>query len=127
VKSYRYAGGDMAVRVLFSPWRFEDEYVSVTPKVPFAGIEQTQVSHEHALYRNPNAQGRLVIFGDSFAGMLMPFFAQNFGEVHRYSAEEINGAVVAQHRPSAVIFETVERHADRLLRPPINLPQLCDK
>ena len=44
----------MAVRVLFSPWRIEDEYVSVTPEVPFAGIEQTQVSHEHALYRNPN-------------------------------------------------------------------------
>ncbi len=64
---------------------------------------------------------------DSFVGALMPFFAQNFGEVHRYSAEEINGAVVAQYRPSAVIFETVERHADRLLRPPINLPQLCDK
>ena len=37
VKSYRYAGGDMAVRVLFSPWRFDDVYVSVTPKMPFAG------------------------------------------------------------------------------------------
>jgi alginate O-acetyltransferase complex protein AlgJ len=127
VKSYRYAGGDMAVRVLFSPWRFEDENVSVTPKAPPAGIEELQVNHEHAVVRNPNAKGRLVIFGDSFLGLLMPFFAQNFEEVHRYSAEEINGAIVAQLRPSAVIFETVERHAERLLRPPVNLPQLCDK
>ena len=29
VKSSRYPGGDMAVRVLFSPWRFDDSYVSV--------------------------------------------------------------------------------------------------
>jgi hypothetical protein len=127
VKAYRYAGGDMAVRVLFSPWRFDDTYVAVAPKVPLAGIEQTLVAHDHTLFRNPNAKGRLVIFGDSFAHTLMPFLTQNFEEVHRYSAEEINGAVAARHRPAAVVFQMVERHAERLLRPPLNLAQLCDR
>ena len=66
VKSSRYAGGDMAVRVLFSPWRFDDSYVTVRPKVPVAGDQQTQVAHDHTLYRNPNGKGRLVVFGDTF-------------------------------------------------------------
>jgi len=127
VKSSRYPGGDMAVRVLFSPWRFDDSYVTVRPKMPSPEIKQTQVAHEHALYRNPNGKGRLVIFGDSFVDALMPFLAQNFAEVHRYSAEWIDGAVAAQHRPAAVIFQTVERHAERLLLPPRNLSQLCGK
>ncbi len=127
VKSSRYAGGDMAVRVLFSPWRFEDSYVTVRPKAPVAGIEQSRVAHDHTLYRNPNGKGRLVVFGDSFVHALMPFLTQNFEEVHRYSAEEVNGAVAARHRPSAVVFQMVERHAERLLRAPRNLPQLCDK
>jgi hypothetical protein len=127
VKPFPYAGGDMAVRVLFSPWRFDDTYVTVQPKMPLAGIEQTEVAHDHTLYRNPNAKGRLVVFGDSFVHKLMPFLTQNFAEVHRYSAEQVDGAVVAQLRPSAVVFQMVERHAERLLRPPANLPRLCDK
>ena len=127
VKSFRYAGGDMAVRVLFSPWRFDDSYVSVAPKAPLAGIEQTLVAHDHTLFRNPNGKGRFVLFGDSFAHALMPFLTQNFEEVHRYSAEQVDGAVAARHRPDAVIFQTVERHAERLLRAPLNLNRLCDK
>lgn len=127
VKSIPYAGGDMAVRVLFSPWRFDDSYVFVAPKTPLVRIEQSLVAHDHTLYRNPNGKGRLVVFGDSFVHPLMPFLTQNFEEVHRYSAEEINGAVAAQHRPAAVVFQMVERHAERLLRPPLNLPQLCNR
>jgi hypothetical protein len=34
---------------------------------------------------------------------------------------------VARLRPNAVVFQMVERHAERLLRSPLNLPQLCDK
>ena len=33
VKSYRYPGGDMAVRVLFSPGQFDNSFVTVRPKV----------------------------------------------------------------------------------------------
>jgi len=127
VKAFPYAGGDMAVRVLFSPWRFDDTYVTVQPKAPLVGIEHTEIAHDHTLYRNPNGKGRLVVFGDSFVHKLMPFLTQNFAEVHRYSAEQVDGAVVAQLRPSAVVFQMVERHAERLLRPPLNLPGLCDK
>ena len=70
---------------------------------------------------------RLVVFGDSFVHTLMPFLTQNFEEVHRYSAEEVNGAVAARHQPAAVVFQMVERHGERLLRPPLRLQALCDK
>ena len=126
VTSAPYAGGDMAVRVLFSPWRFSDENVMVRAKMP-GRIEISQVAHDHTLYRNPQGEGRLVIFGDSFIHTLMPFFAQNFAEVHRYSAEEVNGATAASHQPTAVIYQMVERHAERLLRPHRALETLCSR
>ncbi len=125
VNSAPYAGGDMAVRVLFSPWRFGDAFVDVRPKPPLTGVERVEVAHDHTLYRNSGGKGRLVVFGDSFVHALMPFFAQNFEEVHRYTAERIDGAVAARHRPAAVIYLMVERHAERLLQAPINLPDLC--
>jgi hypothetical protein len=68
-----------------------------------------------------------VLLGDSFASLLMPFLAQHFQEVHRYVVEAFDGSIVARHRPDAVIFEMVERHAERLLLPPIDLPRTCAK
>jgi len=127
VTSNPYPGGDMAVRVLFSPWRFQDEYVTVRPKVPMVERRQTQLAHDHTLFRNPQGRGRLVLFGDSFGHALVPFLGQHFAEVHRYTAETIDGAVAARHRPAAVIFQLIERHGERLLHPPVNLSRLCRK
>ena len=69
----------------------------------------------------------MVLFGDSFATLLVPFLAQHFAEVHRYAAERFDGAIVALHRPDLVIFETLESYAPRLLLPPINLDMACSK
>jgi alginate O-acetyltransferase complex protein AlgJ len=127
VKSLPYPGGDMAVYVLFSPWRFKDEFAWVEPKTPMPGIERTVVTAGHIVYRNPNATGRLVVFGDSFVYAALPFLAQNFAEVNAYRATKVDGAVAAQHQPTAVILLTVERFAQRLLQLHVNLSQLCDK
>ena len=123
----RYAGGDMAMRVLFSPWRFPDENVGVTPKVPIAGERENMLDRRHFLHRNPRGKGRLLLFGDSFASQLVPFLAQHFAEVYRYVGEEIDGAVVARLRPDVVLLQMVERYAGRLLTPHINLAQLCQE
>ena len=53
--------------------------------------------------------------------------AQHFAEVHRYPAEQIDGAVVALHHPDFVMFETLESYSPRLLLPPINLDAACRK
>ena len=122
-----YPGGDMATRVLFSPWRFADENVSLEGKPPISDEREIQIDPSHFVQRNPRGKGSMVLFGDSFATLLVPFLAQHFAEVHRYAAERFDGAVVAVHRPDLVIFETLESYAPRLLLPPINLGAACSK
>jgi hypothetical protein len=122
-----YPGGDMATRVLFSPWRFADDNVSLTPKLPIPGPGEVQIDRVHFVHRNPGGTGRIVLFGDSFATLLVPFLAQHFSEVHRYVGEEFNGSVVAAHQPDIVLLETLESYLPRLLLPPINLGSACDK
>jgi alginate O-acetyltransferase complex protein AlgJ len=122
-----YPGGDMATRVLFSPWRFSDEDVSLHPKLPIPGPGQVQIDRDHFVHRNPRGTGRIVLFGDSFATQLVPFLAQHFEEVHRYPADKFDGAVVASHHPDIVLLETLESYSPRLLLPPINLDLACEK
>jgi hypothetical protein len=124
-----YPGGDMAARVLFSPWRFSDNNVQVRPKEPAPAIEQTEVDYEHTLYRNPQGRGlgRIVLFGDSFAYGLMPFLALHFEEAHRITSNVFRGDVIAQLHADAVVLEIVERYAARLLEPQIELSRACER
>jgi len=127
ITSAPYPGGDMAVRVLFSPWRFPDEDVTMRPKTPLPDPEVIQVDRGHILVRSAQGSGRIIVFGDSFSIALVPFLALQFHEVHSYAAAELDGAVVAQQHPSAVVFETLESYADKLLEPTHNLDRLCEK
>jgi alginate O-acetyltransferase complex protein AlgJ len=122
-----YPGGDMATRVLFSPWRFADENVRLEGKPPISDEREIEIEHDHFVQRNPRGRGRMVLLGDSFATLLVPFLAQHFAEVHRYAAEQIDGAVVAFHRPDFVMFETLESYSPRLLLAPINLDAACGR
>jgi alginate O-acetyltransferase complex protein AlgJ len=123
----RYPGGDMATRVLFSPWRFADDNVGVAPKVAIAGEREIMIDRRHFIHRNPRGKGRLLMFSDSFGSQLVPFLAQHFAEVYRYVGEEIDGLVVERLRPDVVLFQLVERYAGRLLTPHINLPRVCQE
>lgn len=127
ITATRYAGGDMANRVLFSPWRFPDEDVSVKPfnRAPFSG--EIRIDRSHLVARNPNGKGKLILFGDSFAEALVPFLWQHFAEVHRYIDVKFDGSAIASHRPDAVLLLMVERHANRLLQPQVNMSQACEK
>lgn len=122
-----YPGGDMATRVLFSPWRFADEDVVLEPREPVAEAGEVQINQSLFVARNPEGRGRLVLFGDSFAALLVPFLARHFAQVHRYAAQRIDGATVAGEHPDAVVFETLESYASRLLLPPVNLDAACAK
>jgi hypothetical protein len=122
-----HPGGDMATRVLFSPWRFADENVELEPKEPVAEEGQLAIDRAHFVQRNPQGRGRMVLFGDSFATMLVPFLARHFAEVHRYVGEQFDGAVIALEHPDVVVLETLESYAPRLLLPPVNLDWACAK
>ncbi len=120
-----YPGGDMATRVLFSPWRFPDEDVRLEGKPPISDEREVKIDEAHFVQRNPRGKGRIVLIGDSFATLLVPFLAQHFAEVHRYTGEVFDGAVVALHRPDFVMLETLESYSPRLLLPSINLHVAC--
>jgi alginate O-acetyltransferase complex protein AlgJ len=122
-----YPGGDMATRVLFSPWRFADENVLLDGKPPISDAREVQIDRAHFVQHNPRGKGRMVLFGDSFATLLVPFLAQHFAEVHRYVGEEFDGAVIALHHPDFVMLETLESYSPRLLLPPINLDAACSR
>jgi hypothetical protein len=111
----------MAARVLFSPWRFDDEDVSLSPKGPLSAQRETQIDEVHFVSRNPSATGRLVIFGDSFAERMVQFFTPHFNEVHRYLGGTFDGSIIAIHRPQFVLLEVTERYLDELLKPPVGL------
>jgi alginate O-acetyltransferase complex protein AlgJ len=125
VENEPHKGGDIAVRVLFSPWRFPDEIVAVQPKPPFVRPPEKFEGRGYYTQSNPLGKGTLVIFGDSFATQLGAFMGQHFAETYRYVGEEYDGAVIARHRADAVVLLTVERYADRLLRPQRNMGQAC--
>jgi hypothetical protein len=120
-----YGGGDMATRVLFSPWRFRDEDVSLLPKGPLWIQGEIRIDDRHFVARNPSATGRLVLIGDSFAERIVQFFAQHFNEVHRYAGTTFDGSIIARHQPQLVLLEVAERYLDALLKPPVELARAC--
>ena len=115
----------MAARVLFSPWRFQDEDVSLSPKGPLSVEGEIRIDEVHFLSRNPSARGRVVVFGDSFAERMVQFFAPHFNEVHRYIGGTLDGSIIASHRPQLVLLEVAERYLDALLKPPVELTRAC--
>jgi len=121
-----YEGGDMATRVLFSPWRFPDEDILVAPNVTTIPDMGQRPVGDFFVQRNPRGSGKILLLGDSFAIYLVPFLANHFREVYRVVAERFDGSLIAAVHPDLVVLETVESYLPRLLLPPLNLERTCD-
>jgi hypothetical protein len=120
-----YAGGDMATFVLFSPWRYPDENVSVRRKTPETLIREQIIDPRTFIARNPNGRGKLLLIGDSFTHGPVRYLQQHFAEVHRVISTSVDGEAVARLRPDAVLMLVVERNLEHLLRPSVNLAKTC--
>ena len=119
-----YPGGDMATFILFSPWRFPDEDVSV--KAPAAGLPPEQhIDPRYSIARNPEGKGKLLLIGDSFTGGPVRYLQQHFAEVHRVISTTVDGDLVARIKPDVVLVLAVERNLERLLLPKVNPAKLC--
>ena len=125
VSARRYPGGDMATVVLFSPWRFPDEDVSVRRKTPAALPAEQHLDPRYSITRNPNGQGKLLLIGDSFTQGPIRYLQQHFAEVHRVISTSVDGGLVARLRPDVVLMLVVERNLEHLLRPHVNLAKAC--
>jgi hypothetical protein len=73
-------------------------------------------------YRNPARTGRLLLYGDSFSELMLPFLAQHFGEVTGLPRAQIDAQDLQNHHPDVVILEVLERLLAALEAGPLNLP-----
>jgi alginate O-acetyltransferase complex protein AlgJ len=120
-----YPGGDMATFILFSPWRFSDQDVSVQAARLAKLPPEQQIDPRYSIARNPEGKGRLLVIGDSFTGAPVRYFQQHFAEVHRVISTTVDGDLVARIKPDAVLVLAVERNLERLLLPMVNPAKLC--
>lgn len=113
-----YAGGDIAVSLLSLPNYFEDQEITLT----LPGDTVHPVDPARLQYRNPKAQGRLLLYGDSFSEQMLPFLAQSFAHVTAIRRVSVEDADIAAERPDVVVLEVLERLLGGLEAAPAKLP-----
>ena len=123
----RYEGGDLAVRMLFSPWRFPDRDVILRPRPDVPAVSSALLADRGQMLTNPQGMGRLLLEGDSFAPPLADFLARHFATVLVPETGRLDGEVVARDRPDVVLLEVAERNLNRLAREPRQLVRACDR
>ena len=123
----RYEGGDLAVRMLFSPGRFPDHDVILLPRPEVPAVSSDVLVGGGRMLTNPQGTGRLLLEGDSFAPPLAEFLARHFATVLVPETGRFDGEVVARHRPDVVLLEVAERNLNRLAREPRQLGRACDR
>lgn len=113
-----YAGGDIAVSLLSLPNYFEDQEITLT----LPGDTVHPVDPARLQYRNPKAQGRLLLYGDSFSEQMLPLLAQRFGHVAAIRRAQVDADDIAAERPDVVVLEVLERLLGGLETAPAKLP-----
>lgn len=113
-----FAGGDIAVSLLSLPNYFDDTQIRMT--LPGDTAEALDAAQRH--YRNPTRTGRLLLYGDSFSELMLPFLAQHFGEVTGLPRAQIDAQDLQEHRPDVLVLEVLERLLGALEAGSLNLP-----
>ena len=102
----------------------ESDYVYDLPLDYTYASKSTSVEDGWLITENANGSGTLLMFRDSFANNLIPFFSQSFQTAY-YSKGEPNllEMYVELYQPDQVVIQKVERNiADYLENPPILTP-----
>jgi alginate O-acetyltransferase complex protein AlgJ len=122
------AGGDIATHMLYLPWYFPDDRISLRGKAAEPPLE-IESQRDRRLIANPQRQGRLLILSDSFGDFLVGLLARHFHEVEQLSRPTwpaaFDGERVALRKTDAVIIEIAERSLPELLQPPRRLERAC--
>ncbi|CAG4907119.1 alginate O-acetyltransferase AlgX-related protein [Paraburkholderia saeva] len=126
-----FKGGDIAVNLLDLPDYFEDYVVPFDPVEPRHAHEITlpgwpaDIDDAFRVTENPAARGDLLLYRDSFAGELMPFFAEDFHHMYSFLGRKVDGERVRQAHPKVVMLQIVERSLRHLNEGPVNMEQAC--
>lgn len=130
VTQHPFDQGDIAINMLSLPGYFQDfdtRFDKLTlrqARQVSATMDAQSVSRQFT--ENPQGQGKLLLYRDSFAGELMPFLSEDFSHIWSYLGSTVDGTEIRRHSPSVVIVEIVERNI-RALRnsSPRNLENIC--
>ena len=119
--------GDLAYNLLL-PTRFPDSELLLRPVVAMPEIEQVQASFVNRAFGNKDAGNKstMLVFGDSFAPPLARLLARQYDTVY-LRPPVVDAGTIGQLKPRVVLFETVARHASRLLVPIANTAGACPR
>ncbi|MDR1674734.1 MAG: hypothetical protein LBR54_04710 [Oscillospiraceae bacterium] len=76
---------------------------------PYISPEDVTVTTE-----NPNGNGKLLVYRDSFCNALLPFFAQHFKEAYFSRITPYDLSLIDEFQPDLVIIEIAERNVPLL-------------
>ncbi len=102
-------------------WNYNYEYESTYQYVTEDGSDEVDVEDAWIMTENPDGEGSLLMFRDSFGNTLLPLMANTFGEGYfsrgvPYSIE----SYMETYEPETVICEKVERNINEFcLDPPV--------
>jgi hypothetical protein len=105
-------GGDLAVCIQQQDEMQETQGITFKPRWPLAALKQTSTERATAgvATKNPDKNGKAVIFRDSFAEALVPFMGYHFNEVLYIWQPQWDKELLEEEKPDLVIDEIVERH-----------------
>jgi alginate O-acetyltransferase complex protein AlgJ len=104
-------GGDLA-RMLGSSMAESNAYFLIPkPELPKFTTKQPTLEHyrDPGFINNSQAQGRLIIFHDSFAGCWTPFLGYHFNQITTRWQYDLDPTCIELDKPDIVVTEMLER------------------
>ncbi len=91
----------------------ESNAIFLLPKPSLPSLETFIPAGEHvkdmAFAKNPQAQGRAMVYTDSFGRYWIPFLGYHFGEVDFFWQYPLDGPLIERQKPVVVVNEMLER------------------
>jgi hypothetical protein len=104
-------GGDLARMLGTSMIESNAYFFTPKPELPKFTTQMPSVEHykDPGFLNNPQAQGRLILFHDSFAGSWIPFLGYHFNQITTRWQYDLDPVCVDQGKPDIVVTEMLER------------------
>ena len=135
IKISPFSMGDLSSNMLNAQWRFKDSSVELVPRFAQTAVEVptdqviasagVAIPNLSSSWMNPEGKKAMVLYGDSFANAVIPYFREYFGRGYFISDYIVDGEISGKLRPNLVILQIVERNLASLAEKPRNLDTLC--
>ncbi len=109
-------GGDISAMLNISDTEryltLEPNFNDIIIKIDTPGF-YTDKPISESRYKNPKKSLKVLLFRDSFASALIPYFNQTFGECTYIWSQNFDKELILNEKPDIVIMEYIERYLER--------------